>query len=108
MNPFFDHAILSISFLNVQLIFSPPCLSHVEGSFPKARFTKVLSRFLFVANFDTTLKRKMGDQDGGGDKAASEYIRLKVVGQDNSEIHFKVKFTTPMGKLKKSYRWAFG
>jgi len=45
----------------------------------------------------------MGDQDGGGDKAASEYIRLKVVGQDNSEIHFKVKFTTPMGKLKKSY-----
>ena len=46
----------------------------------------------------------MGDQDGSGDKAASEYIRLKVVGQDNSEIHFKVKFTTPMGKLKKSYR----
>jgi len=45
----------------------------------------------------------MGDQDGGGDKASSEYIRLKVVGQDNSEIHFKVKFTTPMGKLKKSY-----
>merc|ERR1712142_320378 len=45
----------------------------------------------------------MGDADGGGDKAASEYIRLKVVGQDNSEIHFKVKFSTPMGKLKKSY-----
>ena len=47
----------------------------------------------------------MGDADGGGDKAASEYIRLKVVGQDNSEIHFKVKFSTPMGKLKKSYRF---
>ena len=46
----------------------------------------------------------MSGEDGGGDKAASEYIRLKVVGQDNSEIHFKVKFTTPMGKLKKSYR----
>jgi len=45
----------------------------------------------------------MSGEDGGGDKAASEYIRLKVVGQDNSEIHFKVKFTTPMGKLKKSY-----
>jgi len=43
----------------------------------------------------------MGD-DGEKDKS-SEYIRLKVVGQDNSEIHFKVKFTTPMGKLKKSY-----
>jgi small ubiquitin-related modifier len=26
-----------------------------------------------------------------------------VVGQDNSEVHFKVKFTTNMGKLKKSY-----
>ena len=49
----------------------------------------------------------MGDDSAnkdGGDKS-SEYIRLKVVGQDNSEIHFKVKFTTPMGKLKKSYRW---
>ena len=47
----------------------------------------------------------MGDDTNkdGGDKS-SEYIRLKVVGQDNSEIHFKVKFTTPMGKLKKSYR----
>jgi len=47
----------------------------------------------------------MGDDSAnkdGGDKS-SEYIRLKVVGQDNSEIHFKVKFTTPMGKLKKSY-----
>ncbi len=26
-----------------------------------------------------------------------------MVGQDNSEVHFKVKFTTNMGKLKKSY-----
>ncbi|CAF1108861.1 unnamed protein product [Didymodactylos carnosus] len=32
-----------------------------------------------------------------------EYIKLKVVGQDNSEVHFKVKMTTSMGKLKKSY-----
>ena len=48
----------------------------------------------------------MGDDSANkdGDKS-SEYIRLKVVGQDNSEIHFKVKFTTPMGKLKKSYRY---
>ena len=28
---------------------------------------------------------------------------MRVVGQDNSEVHFKVKFTTNMGKLKKSY-----
>jgi hypothetical protein len=49
-----------------------------------------------------------------------EYIKLRVVGQDNSmnnceripvkwsssflgEVHFKVKMTTSMGKLKKSY-----
>ena len=36
-----------------------------------------------------------------GDDA--EYIKLKVVGQDSNEIHFRVKQTTQMGKLKKSY-----
>ncbi|KAG9508424.1 Small ubiquitin-related modifier, partial [Fragariocoptes setiger] len=38
----------------------------------------------------------------GGD-GNSEYIKLKVVGQDSSEIHFRVKMTTAMSKLKKSY-----
>ena len=33
----------------------------------------------------------------------TEYIKLKVVGQDSNEIHFRVKQTTQMGKLKKSY-----
>merc|ERR1711925_27584 len=33
----------------------------------------------------------------------TEYIELKVVGQDSNEIHFRVKQTTQMGKLKKSY-----
>ena len=33
----------------------------------------------------------------------TEYIKLKVVGQDSNEIHFRVKKTTLMGKLKKSY-----
>merc|ERR1712049_27570 len=36
-----------------------------------------------------------------GDEA--EYIKLKVVGQDSNEIHFRVKMSTNMGKLKKSY-----
>ena len=36
-----------------------------------------------------------------GDDA--EYIKLKVVGQDSNKIHFRVKQTTQMGKLKKSY-----
>jgi len=34
---------------------------------------------------------------------ASEYIKLKVIGQDSNEIHFKVKMTTQLGKLKRSY-----
>ena len=33
----------------------------------------------------------------------TEYIKLKVVGQDSNEIHFRVKQTTQMGKLKKAY-----
>merc|ERR1712111_259201 len=40
---------------------------------------------------------------GAGDDAGTEYIKLKVVGQDSNEIHFRVKQTTQMGKLKKSY-----
>lgn len=41
----------------------------------------------------------------GGDSSANdpEYIRLKVVGQDNTEIHFRVRMTTKMEKLKRSY-----
>merc|ERR1719322_459587 len=43
-------------------------------------------------------------QTGGGEDAGeTEYIKLKVVGQDSNEIHFRVKMTTQMGKLKKSY-----
>merc|ERR1712045_887022 len=38
---------------------------------------------------------RMGDE--------TEYIKLKVVGQDSNGIHFRVKQTTQMGKLKKSY-----
>ncbi|XP_008471879.1 small ubiquitin-related modifier 1 isoform X1 [Diaphorina citri] len=37
----------------------------------------------------------------GGDNV--EYIKLKVLSSDSNEIHFRVKMTTPMGKLKKSY-----
>ena len=43
---------------------------------------------------DQSYSRIMGDAD---------YIKLKVVGQDSNEIHFRVKHTTQMGKLKKSY-----
>ncbi|OTF83686.1 small ubiquitin-related modifier-like protein [Euroglyphus maynei] len=32
-----------------------------------------------------------------------EYIKIKVVGQDTTELHFRVKKTTSFSKLKKSY-----
>uniref|UniRef100_A0A8C5LIJ8 Rad60/SUMO-like domain-containing protein n=1 Tax=Jaculus jaculus TaxID=51337 RepID=A0A8C5LIJ8_JACJA len=38
----------------------------------------------------------LGDKEG-------EYIKLKVIGRDSSEIHFKVKMTTHLKKLKESY-----
>uniref|UniRef100_A0A8C9HBE2 Rad60/SUMO-like domain-containing protein n=1 Tax=Piliocolobus tephrosceles TaxID=591936 RepID=A0A8C9HBE2_9PRIM len=38
-----------------------------------------------------------------GDEKEGEYIKLKVTGQDSSEIHFKVKMTTHLKKLKESY-----
>ncbi|CAJ0569916.1 unnamed protein product, partial [Mesorhabditis spiculigera] len=37
------------------------------------------------------------------EEADKEYIKLKVVGQDSNEVHFRVKFGTSMAKLKKSY-----
>ncbi|BES96664.1 small ubiquitin-related modifier-like [Nesidiocoris tenuis] len=41
-------------------------------------------------------------------KDETEYIKLKVVGNNANEIHFKVKMTTQMGKLKKSYSQRMG
>ncbi|XP_060229659.1 small ubiquitin-related modifier 1-like [Meriones unguiculatus] len=32
-----------------------------------------------------------------------EVIKVRVIGQDKSEIHFKVKMTTQLKKLKESY-----
>ncbi|UMM40755.1 hypothetical protein L5515_017271 [Caenorhabditis briggsae] len=32
-----------------------------------------------------------------------EYMKIKAVGQDNSEVHFLVKSGTSMAKVKKSY-----
>ncbi|KAJ1368479.1 hypothetical protein KIN20_029615 [Parelaphostrongylus tenuis] len=57
-----------------------------------------------VRNF-RAIQSKMADNGSeapAGD-AAVEYIKLKVVGQDSNEVHFRVKNGTAMGKLKKSY-----
>uniref|UniRef100_A0A674J6A4 Small ubiquitin like modifier 1 n=1 Tax=Terrapene triunguis TaxID=2587831 RepID=A0A674J6A4_9SAUR len=56
-----------------------------------------------------TTGKAMSDQEAKpsaedlGDKKEGEYIKLKVIGQDSSEIHFKVKMTTHLKKLKESY-----
>merc|ERR1712172_337439 len=55
----------------------------------------------FLRASSNALINKMGDNaEAAGE---TEYIKLKVVGQDSNEIHFRVKMTTQMGKLKKSY-----
>ncbi len=49
-----------------------------------------------------------GNQADARPPEAAEYIKLKVVGQDSNEVHFKVKYSTQMGKLKKSYAERIG
>ncbi|KAK5975374.1 Small ubiquitin modifier [Trichostrongylus colubriformis] len=44
-----------------------------------------------------------GSEAPAGGDTGVEYIKLKVVGQDSNEVHFRVKNGTAMGKLKKSY-----
>lgn len=50
---------------------------------------------------NSTTQETTASAGASGDQG--EYIKLKVVGQDSNEIHFRVKMTTQMGKLKKSY-----
>lgn len=47
----------------------------------------------------TPLKPTMADEV----KAENEHINLKVMGQDSSEVHFKIKRTTALRKLKQAY-----
>ncbi|CAH1777088.1 unnamed protein product [Owenia fusiformis] len=50
------------------------------------------------------LHDKKRDKMTEGDKAKEiEYIDLKVVGADNSEVHFKIKKSTQLKKLKQAY-----
>jgi len=41
--------------------------------------------------------------EGKNEKDEVEHIKLKVIGQDHSEVHFKVKKTTHLAKVKKHY-----
>ena len=52
---------------------------------------------------DDAIEAYQEQTGGGSDEADTEYIKLKVVGQDSNEIQLSVKMTTQIGKLKKSY-----
>uniref|UniRef100_A0A0N4ZDS2 Small ubiquitin-related modifier n=1 Tax=Parastrongyloides trichosuri TaxID=131310 RepID=A0A0N4ZDS2_PARTI len=39
----------------------------------------------------------------GGAENEDEFIKLRVMGQASNEVHFKVKKSTTMAKLKKTY-----
>uniref|UniRef100_A0A915ELX0 Ubiquitin-like domain-containing protein n=1 Tax=Ditylenchus dipsaci TaxID=166011 RepID=A0A915ELX0_9BILA len=56
-----------------------------------------------VNKLQTKTTEAGGDADATPAANNAEYIKLKVVGQDSNEVHFRVKFGTSMGKLKKSY-----
>ena len=44
----------------------------------------------------------MGAQDGVKEEGEN-FINLRVVAQDNNELHFKIKRSTPMRKLIAAY-----
>uniref|UniRef100_A0A0N5ADR2 Ubiquitin-like domain-containing protein n=1 Tax=Syphacia muris TaxID=451379 RepID=A0A0N5ADR2_9BILA len=52
---------------------------------------------------DNSASGEAGDAPAPAPATNSEYIKLKVVGQDSNEVHFRVKYGTSMGKLMKSY-----
>uniref|UniRef100_A0AC35TL99 Rad60-SLD domain-containing protein n=1 Tax=Rhabditophanes sp. KR3021 TaxID=114890 RepID=A0AC35TL99_9BILA len=43
------------------------------------------------------------DPETGASNNDDEFIKLRVMGQSSNEVHFKVKKTTTMTKLKKTY-----
>ncbi|KAM5325645.1 small ubiquitin-related modifier 1 isoform 2-T2 [Glossophaga mutica] len=64
---------------------------------------KVAPSYRRMNNPCTTGREAKPSTEDLGDKKEGEYIKLKVIGQDSSEIHFKVKMTTHLKKLKESY-----
>ena len=47
-------------------------------------------------------------EEKNDDIEKEECVNIKVAGQDSNEIHFRIKMTMAMGKLKKSYSERFG
>ena len=47
--------------------------------------------------------KPVGDASQGGAGDSGEYVRIRVMGQDTSELHFRIKRNTTFSKLMKSY-----
>merc|ERR1711928_60900 len=58
---------------------------------------------LTLTHSTLALSRRQEEKETASMGDETEYIKLKVVGQVSNEILFRVKQTTQMGKLKKSY-----
>ncbi|XP_055340177.1 LOW QUALITY PROTEIN: small ubiquitin-related modifier-like [Paramacrobiotus metropolitanus] len=57
-----------------------------------------------MSDTEDTKPKASGAGDGDAKQEGSdEYIKLRVVAQDGNEVHFRVKASTALGKLKKSY-----
>ncbi|EPY51653.1 SUMO protein [Schizosaccharomyces cryophilus OY26] len=57
-----------------------------------------------VSNIDNGAMTPTGGETSQQDvKPSTEHINLKVVGQDNNEVFFKIKKTTEFSKLMKIY-----
>jgi len=81
----------------------PQLRSQVESNHRSTTQTDNISHRREFSLFHTSSSTDYHTNKMSENKDETEYIKLKVVGQDSNEIHFRVKQTTQMGKLKKSY-----
>jgi hypothetical protein len=65
-------------------------------------FANIILSLSLSGRAQSETKQNIANEGAAADNS-SEYIKLKVVGQDSNEIHFRVKMSTSMSKLKKSY-----
>lgn len=56
------------------------------------------------ASDEDDVKKNTPSSDSKNDEdSVDKFIKLKVIAQDHSEVHFKVKKTTQLRKVKQSY-----
>jgi len=68
----------------------------------KQKKTPLCTAFIYLRFIEKVFKQSttMSDEKKGGE---SEHINLKVLGQDNAVVQFKIKKHTPLRKLMNAY-----